>query len=146
MTLTVQSRKEPGDSAVDGLAGGVLGGILMAAVLLVTGFYLGRPIEEILGSFSFVREAGVISGLVTHLSVSAIYGAVFGLLSAIIPGRINRFAAGAVFGLLLYFAANAVLVPQVNQKLQIFSPTVFSLAHIAYGSVLGWFIHKRRSD
>jgi hypothetical protein len=63
----------PGDVAIDGLAGGLIGGVVMLAYLVVTSLVAGRNVISMLIMFA---PAGYpwLFGILLHLAVSAIYG------------------------------------------------------------------------
>lgn len=143
MPNMTNSRKEPGDSAVDGLFSGLIAGLIMAVILIIPGLLAGRSMIEMLGAFSVIGESDLLLGTITHLSVSAIYGALFGFMSGLLPGKVNRVVIGLVYGLALYVAASGIFIPEVNRKLEYFSQPIFATGHIVYGIALGWLVQRR---
>ena len=66
-----------GDSAVDGLFGGAIAGILMAVYLVIAGLFNGEDPGTVLGRFTPSGDGSSLLGAAAHLAVSAVYGAIF---------------------------------------------------------------------
>jgi hypothetical protein len=136
---------------------GVLAGLVFALFqVIMSAAGLGTPLGELIvmvegvtfgsgsGSISAPAIAApeiAIAGL-THLVLSAIYGAVFGAVAskvgALRNNRIALIGAATVFGLLIWIVNFFVIAPvafpwfaQTNAVVQFFAHTLF------YGTVLG---------
>ena len=136
---------------------GVLAGLVFALFqVIMSAAGLGTPLSELIvmvegvtfgsgsGSISAPAIAApkiAIAGL-THLVLSAIYGAVFGAVAskvgALRNNRIALIGAATVFGLLIWIVNFFVIAPvafpwfaQTNAVVQFFAHTLF------YGTVLG---------
>ena len=114
------------DAVVDGLFRGVLAGLGMGVYLAI-----GQPLV----------------GLLAHLAVSGIYGALFGLLSLLVLRRAGLpgwtpLALGGVYGLLLFAVAWFALLPGVDSPLLGIPPLHFGLGHLLYGLALGWLVRR----
>jgi hypothetical protein len=73
-------KKSTGDAAIDGLVAGLAGGIIGALVLLVLGLFSGISSINILQRFDATASGSALLGIVMHLAVSVIYGALFAIL------------------------------------------------------------------
>jgi len=147
MTKMSLMRKEKawGDTAVDGLLAGLVGGLVMGLFLGLVGWLAGRSPLELLGHFDPAQAGSWLTGLLAHLAVSAIYGAVFGLLWGAV-GRIRPslvrwgWLLGLGYGLLLWLMALGLVLTAVGAPLAQILPWQFGLAHLIYGLALGfWF-------
>lgn len=153
MVETKQFEREEqsaGDAAVEGLFAGVLAGISMAVYLVVAGLWQGEMPGEVLVRFAPAGASAPLQGLLLHLAVSGIYGLLFGLLCQIAsqlwkwaPPAWQAGAAGVLYGLALYFFAQAVILPGTGSALTGFSPIHFALAHIIYGISLGMILIRK---
>ncbi|NUM47755.1 MAG: hypothetical protein HUU38_23870 [Anaerolineales bacterium] len=142
MTETQQNSKI-GDAAVDGLLAGLGAGVVMGVYLLVTGIFAGEAMGTILGRFAPGGEATPLTGVLSHLAVSAIYGAMFGVMANVLRKRVPIWAAGLVFGLGLFMIAQYALLPGTGSALLEVSPVHFGIAHGLYGGMLGWQVGRR---
>ena len=136
---------------------GVLAGLVFALFqVIMSAVGLGTPLGELIEMVEGVTFGGgsapigapaiaapeiAIAGL-THLVLSAIYGAVFGAVAskvgALRNNRIALIGAATVFGLLIWIVNFFVIAPvafpwfaQTNAVVQFFAHTLF------YGTVLG---------
>ena len=140
--------KKVGDTAVDGLLAGILGGLAMAVYLILSGFFNGLSPAEALGRFDPSLQGAWLPGIVAHLAVSAVYGVIFALLFALPVRRwpaLRRFGwlAGLAYGLMLLAMARGVLLPAAGSPLLQFGTVHFALAHAFYGAVLGYEVSRR---
>jgi hypothetical protein len=97
--------------------------------------------------------AGVVGspllGVVAHLAVSAIYGMGFYLIWHLVgqrlpgPARGARLAGGLAYGLVLFAAAEWVILPGVGSSLLGIPAGAFGVAHGVYGVVLGMLMARR---
>jgi hypothetical protein len=136
---------------------GVLAGLVFALFqVIMAAAGLGPPVSELLemvegvtigGGSGSISAPGIaapelaIAGL-THLVLSAIYGAVFGAVAskvgALRNNRVALIGAATVFGLLIWIVNFYVIAPvafpwfaQTNAVVQFFAHTLF------YGTMLG---------
>jgi hypothetical protein len=137
-------RSSLGDVAIDGLLKGILAGIVMLLYLLVSGFFRGDDPLLALARFSPIENATPFLGLLVHLGVSAIYGALFGLLCWFFiirrqmnTGRWTLVLAGLAYGLLLWLIAQVLLLPGSGSGLAQFGAGNLAVGHLIYGAVLG---------
>lgn len=135
------------DAIVDGLFRGVVAGLAMLVVLALAGLTYGDSPLGVVARFDPAGGEGALVGLLAHLAVSGIYGALFGLLSIPVLRRASRpawapLALGAVYGLLLALVAHYVLLPGVESPLLGIPMLQFSLGHLLYGLILGFFASK----
>lgn len=146
----IHSTKEDrslGELAVDGLTGGLLAGIAMAMLLVLTGLVSGRPPAVTLGYFDPARDGSWLSGLFAHLAVSAVYGTLFGLamqgLKKIRPAVLRYgWLLGTIYGLILYLAAIGLIFKAVDAPVAQVGAWQFGLAHLIYGLVLGLWLAR----
>ena len=135
---TLPKSKTTGDAAVDGLLAGLLAGVVMAVYLLITGVVNGDGIGNILGRFAPGEATTPVAGALSHLAVAGIYGAVFGMLSMPLRKRVPAWAAGLVYGGVLFLIARYALLPGTGSSLLEVSVVHFGIGHLLYGGVLGW--------
>ncbi len=138
-----QSTTKIGDAAVDGLLAGLGAGVLMALVLALSGLFGGAGIAGTLALFTPFGSPGPLAGAISHLAVSAIYGAVFGVLYAPLRGRLPAWVAGSGYGVLLYLVARLALLPGTGSALIAIPPAIFLAAHLLYGLGLGFLISRK---
>ena len=141
----IRKERSLGDSAVDGLTGGLLGGIAMALLLIIAGLFSGTSPAVTLGYFDPAQNGVWLTGLLTHLAISAVYGTLFGLIMRglkQIRSSVLKYSwlAGIVYGLLLYLVAVGLLFRAVDAAVIQVGYWQFAIAHLLYGLVLGsWF-------
>jgi hypothetical protein len=79
------------------------------------------------------------------MAVSAIYGAMFGLVAQTINRRIPPWLSGLIYGLLLYSLARFILLPQMGSPLMEIPASHFAAAHVIYGLILGVLTSRKGS-
>ena len=79
-----------------------------------------------------------VTGALSHLAVSSIYGALFGVLSLPLGKRVPLWLAGVAYGLVLYVIARVAILPGTGSPLLEIPSLIFAAAHLFYGGVLGW--------
>jgi hypothetical protein len=148
---TRQGSRQFGNSAVDGLIAGAGGGMLMIIYLLLVMALLGEAPAVLLQRFTTgTLQDSTLTGVVAHLAVSAIYGMVFALVWRLFRQRtvLLNVSSGMLYGLLLFLAAEYVLLPAVQSPLLEIPALHFGIAHIFYGLTLGYFcqsiVHTQR--
>ena len=140
-----QDYPKAGDAAVNGLFGGLVAGVGMAIALVITGLVTGSSVPTTLARFDPSNSGEALTGAVAHLAVSGIYGLVFGLiwsaatrLMRVHPSFRQAILTGGGYGLLLWLAANFVLLPGTQSPLSDIAIWQFFSAHLVYGLLLGW--------
>jgi hypothetical protein len=140
--------KNMGDTAVDGLLAGILAGLGMAAYLILSGLLSGLAPAVMLGRFDPTIGGGWLSGSVTHLAVSGVYGVVFAMLFGVVVrlrGSLLRFGwlAGLIYGLGLLAIARGVLLPMAGSPLLEIGAVHLLIAHAIYGLILGFEVSRK---
>jgi hypothetical protein len=136
-------QKPVGDTAVDGLLAGFVGGAAMVLFLVVVGWLTGTPPQTMLAYFDPAQTGSWLTGLLAHLAVSAIYGVVFGLLMGMV-GRLRpsllrwQWLCGAGYGLVLWLLGAGVVLTAVASPLDQIPTWEFAVAHLLYGLVVGY--------
>lgn len=147
--MGTQQTMSMGETAVDGLLAGLVGGVVMALFLVAAGWLAGAPPLTTLAYFDPAQSGSWLTGLLAHLAVSAIYGVVFGLLLGIV-GRIRPslirwgWLLGMGYGLLLWLLGLGVVLTAVGAPLAQIPAWQFALAHVVYGGVLGFWFGKHQ--
>ncbi len=140
-----------GDAAVDGLLNGILGGFVMAVIIVGVETLAGVFPLAVLSYFAISNDASPFAGLFTHVAISGIYGAIFGIIAIPLSRRFAKphntvlwLVAGALFGLLVFAVAEGIILPRTVSPLRELPLWVFALAHLAYGIVLGWLTSRNK--
>jgi uncharacterized membrane protein YagU involved in acid resistance len=136
-----------GDSAVDGLSGGLLAGLLMAAFLVIVAWIGGEGPAQFLARFDLQATPTPLVGGLIHLALSGVYGIAYGLAFWLLLRRglagksiwVGALA-GAMYGLLLWLAADLILLPAANSPLQAVPGWAFALGHVFFGALLGAWV------
>ncbi len=135
-----------GDAAVDGLLNGAVAGLAMALYLVLAMLAQGQAPWAVLSAFDASARNSPLVGLVMHLAVSGVYGALFGLLwkstHRLVPASVPGWLIGLFYGLVLYLLAELVLLPSTATALRDIPFYHFGIAHLIYGAVLGWLIGR----
>jgi len=141
----------PGDLAVDGIFIGIEAGIVMAAFLVAVSAQNHISPIELLSAFSLNSSPTWISGLLTHLAVSTIYGIFFNLGTYFIFRRSSNLKVsffvpfiGLIYGSLLWIAAEFYLFDLTALQLKEMPANILLVAHLIYGVVLGILAQRRR--
>ena len=143
----VRREKAWGDTAVDGLLAGLVGGVFMGLFLALAGWLNdGVPLAT-LGYFDPAQAGSWLTGLLAHLAVSAIYGVGLALLLRVvgwIRPSLTKLAwlFGGLYGLLLWGLAVGVVLTAVDSSLAQIPAWEFGLAHLLYGLVAGYRLQK----
>ena len=136
------SEQKLSDATLDGLFGGLAAGVAMAAYLVVWGLLTGVGPGTVLGMFDPGERGVAVSGALTHLAVASVYGILFGLIWWALRRGLRLGApawlVGMIYGLLLLLAAKAVVLPAAGSPLAEIPTLHFTVAHVIYGSVLGY--------
>jgi heme A synthase len=142
--------KTIGDAAIDGLLAGIVAGLVMILFLLVTRILSGGSLAEVIGRFDPSGANNLVTGALAHLAVSAIYGAIFGLLFIVLirlRPTLRRFGwlAGLIYGLLLYAIALGAFSAGIDSGLADYSAPVLLISHALYGLVAGFVVGRKGS-
>lgn len=137
-----------GDAAVDGLLSGIVAGLLMIAFLVIAGLLVGEKLSATLIRFDPSQNDSALLGLIGHLAVSAIYGAIFGVILKAGLGRwpsLHRMGwiAGLIYGAILLILAQAVLFQTAYIPLAKITLPHLIIAHLIYGSALGFLVTRQ---
>ncbi len=138
------------DAAIDGLLSGVVGGIVMAAYLVLAMLVGGVGVQTTLVLFAPAPDSGPLMGALAHLAVSGIYGVLFGVGYAGLLRRKDynppawlHAIIGGLYGLLLLLAAWTLILPATGSQLQQIPLVHLTIGHLLYGVVLGWMVYRR---
>lgn len=145
---TSMKSKTIGDAAIDGLLGGIGAGLAMVLLLVIVVAMGGGSPAAVMERFDPLGSYNVVTGTLAHLAVSAIYGALFGLLFLVLirlRPSLLRFGslAGLVYGLLLYAIARSAFLTGIDSGLAYYSTPVLLLSHALYGLVTGTVIGRK---
>ncbi len=137
------------ESAVDGLFAGLLAGVVMSGFLAVTTLVRAGSLGDLFSRFNPGGAAYPWTGFLVHLAVSGVYGIVFGVLwktgtrwLRIAPARMQSSIVGIIYGLLLWLAAQYILLPGSGSALRTMPVVQFLPAHALYGLMLGWWFGR----
>jgi hypothetical protein len=139
---SLQTKETLGDAAVDGLLAGGGAGILMAVYLWIAGLTLGISAGAMFSRFDPGGTASPVSGLLIHLAVSGVYGAIYGLGRRLTAGwpalaRLPGWLAGGLYGAILLALAWTVILPGTASPVREIPLVHLAAAHGVYGLVLG---------
>jgi hypothetical protein len=137
-----------GDTAVDGLLAGLVGGLAMAVLMVLSSFLRSAEPLSALSYFDPTESDGWITGIFAHLAVSAIYGLVLALLLRAVgwirPSLHKRlWLWGGAYGLILWGLASWVLLSSVSSQLIRIPAGEFALAHLLYGVISGFWLERK---
>jgi hypothetical protein len=143
----------PNVIGLGGAIAGLAGGVAMAVVAALLSASMGQDIwhepkriAAIVYGPAALAAAGfdpgpVLLGSLLHLLVSALLGAIFGIVTRRWLHLTSDFGtpimAGLVYGLLIWMVAYFVVLPLFNPALLEVYPPAFIIQHVAYGVVLG---------
>jgi uncharacterized membrane protein YagU involved in acid resistance len=136
-----------------GVLAGLAGGVAMAIVAALLAAWMGQDIWHepkriaaiVYGPAAFAQagfELGpVLVGTLIHLLVSALLGALFGIVTRRWLHMTSDFGApvlaGLIYGMLIWLVAYFVVLPLLNPALlDIYAPA-FIIQHVVYGVVMG---------
>ncbi len=153
MNTRIEARREltMGEAAVEGLLGGSLAGAAMLAYLMVIGLARGESVVEVVGRFDPGASGSPLIGLLAHLAVAGVYGALFGGGWRLAPFR-RRFdrrlslVCSLAYGLALWALAQGVLLPIWGSALRAVPLVHFAAAHAVYGLTLGLLFRRSGTD
>lgn len=148
--ITINYKGDIRNLAVDGLILGLVSGLVMVLVMALLTLLSGNPVVDLLESFSIERPTLPLQGLLSHLSVSAIYGLLFGVLIWPILNHLSSprwigWLSGLGYGLLLLLLAQVAILPGLNSPLVRLPFWEWALGHLVYGLVLGGSFTRKMS-
>lgn len=140
-----------GDAAVDGLAGGVVGGVLMAVYLEAAGLVMGEGLGRMLSRFNPQEGDSLLVAFLLHLAVAGVYGILFGILYRVavllrkdLLAPLPSAVLGSVYGILLLLMARGVLLPGAGSALMEIPVLHFGIAHLLFGISAGLLAYQFR--
>lgn len=128
-----------GDAAVDGLFSGLGAGLVMGIYLVLVGLLNGENPGTVFSRFSSGSEVSPWAGLFNHLSVSAFYGLLYGLLALFLfrawPQLHSSIGllVGLFYGVILWGVAQLILLPGTGSPLDEIPVLHLAVAHLLYG-------------
>jgi hypothetical protein len=145
--VTFEERAESiGDAAVDGLLSGVVAGVVMGLYLVVVRLIAGESLTAVLQRFDSTGAESPLTGLLLHLAVSGVYGALFAagyrLIGQLLPVARSKglgrwiWLPGLLYGLVLWLLAVSLLLPTTDSALRQIPALHFMIAHVFYGITL----------
>lgn len=137
-----------GDAAVDGLLSGIVAGLLMIAYLVIAGLLVGEKLSATLIRFDPSQHDSAVLGLIGHLAMSSIYGAIFGVILKAGLSRwpsLHRFGwiAGLIYGAILLILAQAIFFQAADIPMAKITFPHLIVAHLIYGLALGYLVARR---
>jgi len=128
--------------AVDGLIYGLISGVAMVLSLAAFALLSGESPGAYLERFSTGELTSPIQGLLSHLAVSAIYGALFGALIWSVLVRFSHIKTisiigGLVYAALLLLLAQTAILPSTGSPLAQLPFWQWAVGHAVYGLTLG---------
>jgi hypothetical protein len=141
------SEKSFSDHVIDGLFAGLLAGLVMILAMFAGAAIYGQDPIALLAGFSIGQNSSPVNGLLVHLGVSGVYGAVFGILLSFLPAAWRKFlpgwVTGLVYGAILLSLAIGLLLPGLRSPLANAPIGILIAGHILYGLTLGWRVNPR---
>lgn len=145
-STTMELRSQTaGDAAVDGLGSGFFAGMLMAVYVALYGMSQGLG-----GGFFFAMlspaQFAVVSSLVAHLALAAVYGAIFGV-GIWLLGHWRRspqmtLGMALLYCLVLALLARTLVLPNGLPQFSVLPWQHLLLSHLLYGVALGLFFNR----
>lgn len=128
-----------------GLVGGAVAGIVMGAFAMITmaitgdGFF--RPLEligSIMWGATMTGGSVIVVGLLTHMAMAMALGLLYSYLFPFM--KVEPVVQGLVYGAVVWFLAQIVVLPQVAAYTSDGFPVwMFLAAHLLFGASLGFF-------
>ncbi len=142
-TKRITQTMSVGDAAVEGLMYGIAAGLAMALIIVVSEWFIGVAPLTVLGYFDGGGNASPFLGAFTHVAVSGIYGAVFGMIAMVVARMFGArmtlgmwLALGILYGALIFVVAEWIVLPRTSSPLLEMPMWALAVAHFIYGAVL----------
>lgn len=101
-----------------------------------------RGLQSLQAPVSF-HFGGVVLGLMGHMMNSVILGLIFAaIFSRSAMSRGALVGVGVVYALAVFLVMWYVVVPGIDPVMRQLNGTVFAIAHVMWGAVLGWFVFQ----
>jgi uncharacterized membrane protein YagU involved in acid resistance len=153
------TRAEVPWALTQGAIGGIVAGIVFAAFEMIASAAMMGPEAffmplRMIGAIALGPAAleptyslwgAGLAGLVVHIVLAVIYGAVFALIFGGLRSPAVDIAVGAAFGLALWLINFYVIAPVMFPWFTEANPMVQFIAHtFFFGAVLGWYMWSAR--
>jgi hypothetical protein len=119
----------------------------MGGYIAVVGLLGGAGWQAALAQFDPGTAPQPLTGALTHLAVSGVYGAIFGLAWRAVVRlwpRLPGWAAGLAYGMALWALAAVVTASGATGGwLKDLAPVHFGVAHAIYGVTVGFGVGRR---
>jgi hypothetical protein len=139
-------RRPVSDVAVEGLLAGFLAGGVMAMMLLVAGLVSGQTAPTVLSKLAGTGHESALTGAVTHLAVTGVYGALFGVICHWIPAcnerRLPHWLIGLLYGLGLWLVGLGLTHGGIDTTVPMVASPLLAVGYLAYGVSLGWLFRR----
>jgi hypothetical protein len=140
-----ETKVRVGDAAADGLLKGIVAGVVMAAYLALVGLVVGKGLGTVLARFAPTEGGSAVTGILVHLGVSAVYGALFGVGWHVVRRRRldpPPWLAGLAYGVVLLVVAEVALLVGAESPLRGIPLVHFAAAHVIYGVGMGLLMRE----
>jgi hypothetical protein len=139
---------------IDGVVGGFLAGLGMAAVFMLGSLLIGRSVTYPLAlighafqSYSAVPDMSgnvVMRGLLIHLSMSVISGLIFSAIASLFPRVRNLWLWGTLYAVAIWGIDQMGALRALDPTMAVhFNQVLFLISHVVYGAVLGAYVEAR---
>jgi hypothetical protein len=146
--IITEDKNSISNLAIDGVIFGLMGGIAMILFLGVVVLLVGETPADLMARFGMNESTSPVRGLISHLAVSAIYGALFGalvwpLLTRFASANMSGWVGGLIYAGLLYLLSQFAILPMANSPLTQIPLWWWALGHAIYGLVLGGLFARK---
>lgn len=152
-TKRITQTMSVGDAAVEGLMYGIVAGLAMALIIVVSEWLIGVAPLTVLGYFDGGGNGSPLLGAFTHVAVSGIYGVVFGMIAMALARMFGArmtlgvwLALGILYGALIFMIAEWIVLPRANSPLLAMPMWAFAIAHFVYGAVLAALCARGKAE
>jgi hypothetical protein len=126
-----------------------MAGLVMVAFLIIAGLLGGVDPSSMMSRFDPSDAASPLTGVLAHMAVAGVYGAIFGLIWRWLIRRrpaLGRFGwlIGLIYGLGLLLFAESLTMRGPGSALLAIPRIHFALAHAVYGLVLGLMVQRQQ--
>lgn len=142
-TKRIPKTMSVGDAAVEGLMYGIVAGLAMALIIVVSEWLIGVAPLAVLGYFDGGGNGSPLLGAFTHVAISGIYGVVFGMIAMVVARMFGArmtlgvwLALGILYGALIFVVAEWIVLPRTDSPLLEMPMWALAVAHFIYGIVL----------